>query len=150
MIAVIIVTYNSSDVIRNCLESLILSEGEVVRVVVVDNASTDATVQIMRDWAAERASRFQEVSLHASVQPKAQCTLIQSDVNRGFAGGVNLGLKAQMMDPECDLFWILNPDCEVEATTAAAFRRCADASSSSFALMGSRILYREPPGRVQS
>lgn len=150
MIAVIIVTYNSSDVIRNCLESLILSEGAVVRVVVVDNASTDATVQIIRDWAAERASSFQEVSLQASVQPKAQCTLIRSDVNRGFAGGVNLGLKAQMVDPECDLFWILNPDCEVEATTAAAFRRCAGASCGSFALMGSRILYREPPGHVQS
>src|SRR6056297_1829804 len=71
MIAVIIVTYNSSDVIRNCLESLIHSEGETVRVVVVDNASTDATIEIIRDWAAERASSFQEVSLHASVQPKA-------------------------------------------------------------------------------
>src|SRR6056297_1863534 len=103
MIAVIIVTYNSSDVIRNCLESLILSEGEVVRVVVVDNASTDATIQTIRDWAADRAINFQDISVRASGPPKAQCTLMRSDVNLGFAGAVNLGLEAQLADRDCDL-----------------------------------------------
>lgn len=149
MIAVIIVTYNSADVIRSCLESLTRSEGETVRVVVVDNASTDATVQTIRDWAAGRPGSFQECPAHMPGPPRAQCTLVRSEVNLGFAGGVNLGLEAQMADPDCDLFWILNPDCEVEPTTAAAFRRCADASGR-FALMGSRILYLEAPGLVQS
>lgn len=149
MIAVIIVTYNSADVIRNCLESLVHSEGETLRIVIVDNASTDATIQVVRDWAAERLSSFQDIRVQTSGQLTAQCTLIRSDVNLGFAGGVNRGLEAQMADPECDLFWILNPDCEVEATTAAAFRSCAEASGK-FSLMGSRILYREAPGRVQS
>mgnify|MGYP002823550165 FL=1 len=149
MIAVIIVTYNSADVIRSCLESLTRSEGETVRVVVVDNASTDETVQTIRDWAAGRPGSFQECPAHMPGPPRAQCTLVRSEVNLGFAGGVNLGLEAQMADPDCDLFWILNPDCEVEPTTAAAFRRCADASGR-FALMGSRILYLEAPGLVQS
>jgi len=149
MIAVIIVTYNSADVIGNCLESLIQSEDEAVRLVVVDNASTDATIRVIKDWAAEQASSFQDIPVQAPGQPMAQCTLIRSDANLGFAGGVNLGLEAQMADPDCDLFWILNPDCVAEPTAAAAFRRCA-AASGRFALMGSRILYREAPGLVQS
>jgi len=149
MIAVVIVSYNSADVIKNCLESLVRSEGEFVKIVVVDNASTDATVRIIQGWASERLSSFQDMPARAPTRLAAQCTLIRSNVNLGFAGGVNLGLEAQMSDSECDLFWILNPDCEVEVNTAAAFRRCAEASGR-FALMGSRIVYREAPGLVQS
>jgi len=149
MIAVIIVTYNSSDVIRNCLESLALSEGEALRIVIVDNASTDETIHLIKEWAAERPMSFEEMPVQAERRPTAKCTLIRSDVNVGFAGGVNLGIEAHMKDSECDLFWVLNPDCEIEVTTAAAFRNCAE-SSSIFALMGSRILYREAPGLIQS
>jgi GT2 family glycosyltransferase len=149
MIGVVIVTYNSSDVIRNCLESLMRSEGETLRIAIVDNASTDETVQVVKEWAAEQLSSFEETRLQAESMPAAQCTLIRSYVNLGYAGGVNRGLEFHMRDPECKLFWILNPDCEIEVNTAAEFRRCADASGN-FALMGSRILYREAPGLIQS
>jgi hypothetical protein len=70
-------------------------------------------------------------------------------VNRGFAAGVNRGLRSLQRDPRCGLFWILNPDCEVAPGAAAAFERCA-AAAGDFALMGARIVYLEPPGLIQS
>ncbi|WP_294606468.1 glycosyltransferase family 2 protein [uncultured Roseovarius sp.] len=149
MIAVIIVTYNSEDIIRNCLDSLARSEGEALRVVICDNASTDATVQVVRDWSAERRVDFDEIYAPATGQPTADFTLLRSPRNLGFAGGVNRGLEFLLRDAQCDLFWLLNPDCEIETTTASAFRRRAH-TSGAFSLMGSRILYCDAPGLIQS
>lgn len=70
-VAVVIVSYQSDQVIAECLCSL----PDDVRVIVVDNASTDSTVAV-----AQRAL------------PRAE--IIRNPVNSGFAGGVNLGIKA--------------------------------------------------------
>ena len=51
-LGVVIVTFNAADEIAACLESLLSAAPPVVRVVVVDNASTDDTLAVMRDWAA--------------------------------------------------------------------------------------------------
>ncbi len=51
-IGVVIVTYNSADVIAECLEGLFASRNATPYVVVVDNASQDGTRQVIRDWAA--------------------------------------------------------------------------------------------------
>jgi GT2 family glycosyltransferase len=68
-VAVVIVTYQSEQVIAGCLDSL----PEGTRVVVVDNASTDGTVA-------------------AATRPGVQ--IVRNPVNAGFAAGVNLGIKA--------------------------------------------------------
>ncbi|TWP50955.1 glycosyltransferase [Lentzea tibetensis] len=70
-VAVVIVSYQSEQVIAECLCSL----PDDVRVIVVDNASTDSTVAV-----AQRAL------------PRAE--IIRNPVNSGFAGGVNLGIEA--------------------------------------------------------
>ncbi|RAS62193.1 GT2 family glycosyltransferase [Lentzea atacamensis] len=70
-VAVVIVTYQSEQVIAGCLASL----PDDVEVFVVDNASTDDTV-----------------SVAAATRPDAR--IIRNPVNAGFAAGVNLGIKA--------------------------------------------------------
>jgi len=76
-------------------------------------------------------------------------TLLRSPLNKGFAGGVNEGLKWALPHEEIDLFWILNPDCIVEPQTAKAFIDCA-ARSGEFSLMGGRVVYPKPIGLIQS
>lgn len=149
MISVTIVTYNSADVILDCLDSLLASEGETLRIAIVDNCSEDDTVQVVREWGLKLPAGLEEMSVSAADHPTADVTLLRSQVNLGFAGGVNRGLEFLSRDSKADLFWILNPDCQVESDTAAAFRRCACASGA-FSLMGSRILYREAPGLIQT
>ncbi|GGU70828.1 glycosyltransferase [Lentzea flava] len=70
-VAVVIVTYQSEQVIAGCLTSL----PDDVKVFVVDNASTDDTVTVA-----------------TATRPDAH--IIRNPVNAGFAAGVNLGIKA--------------------------------------------------------
>jgi GT2 family glycosyltransferase len=88
-IGIVIVTYNSREHIGACLDAAVRS-GAVV--VVVDNASSDGTV--------EEVHRFQE---RHGVQ------LLVNSTNRGFAAAVNQGFAAL----ETPYVLLLNPDAEL-------------------------------------
>lgn len=87
MVGIVVVTYNSEEVISECLEACLRLAG--VRVVVVDNHSEDATVE--------------EVRRHPDVQVVANRT------NRGFAAAVNQGIA--MLNTRFVL--LLNPDAVI-------------------------------------
>jgi GT2 family glycosyltransferase len=90
---VIVVTYNSARDIVGLLESLPASAaGLTLRTVVVDNGSTDATVQLVRS------------------RPHVTC--VESGANLGYAAGVNIG---RAYAGECSALLVLNPDVVLEA-----------------------------------
>jgi GT2 family glycosyltransferase len=93
---VVVVTYNSADVIGRCLDSC-----EGLPVIVVDNASSDAT----RDAVRHR--------------PGVQ--LIANVINKGFAAAVNQGVAAL----QTDLVLLLNPDAELESTIDGLADACS-------------------------
>ena len=166
-IGVVIVTYGAADIIAACLESLLASRGADLRILVVDNASPDDTVQAIEAWArgAARpdlsAMPFSPVA-HGPVplrrgrgpedvgalEPGA-VGLITLDENRGFAGGVNVGLRCLQAMPEIAHFWVLNPDCVVENGTAAGLLACAERAGR-YGVIGGRVYYAEPAGMIQS
>ncbi|MDB5454161.1 MAG: glycosyltransferase family 2 protein, partial [Caulobacteraceae bacterium] len=74
-------------------------------------------------------------------------TVIRSRLNRGFAGGVNLGLRA--LRGQADAFWILNPDCAVPARTAQTYAACTMANPG-YGLMTGRTVYYDAPDQVQT
>lgn len=75
-LAVVIVTYNNAAIIDDCLGSLTTAAaGIATEIVVVDNASADATVRIVRE-------RYPGVAVIANTR------------NVGFATAVNQGLRA--------------------------------------------------------
>lgn len=80
---IVIVTYNSAGSIGACLDVL---AGLGHRVVVVDNASGDDTVEICRSAGAE---------------------VVVNDANLGFGAAVNLGVSRLATETVC----LLNPDC---------------------------------------
>ncbi|OQX16635.1 MAG: glycosyl transferase family 2 [Thiothrix lacustris] len=90
-ISIILVSYNTSGYIRRALESLFReTQLSTFEVIVVDNASSDDSVSMIR-------------------QVFPQVTLIESGVNLGFAGGVQLG-AAQACG---HYLLLLNPDTVV-------------------------------------
>ncbi|MCU0890504.1 MAG: glycosyltransferase family 2 protein [Sandarakinorhabdus sp.] len=151
MIGVIIVAYQSADVIGACVRSLLASEGADLRIIVVDNGCTDATAKVVAAAAdgADFADLPAERAEHLALADIAKVTLLRSPVNLGYAGACNIGLKALMPHAAVNLFWILNPDCVVMPDTAAAYVRCG-AQAGAFGLMGGRTLYHDPPHHVQS
>lgn len=168
-LGVVIVSFHSADFIAECLQSLFASGGVDLRVVVVDNNSTDTSCQVVRDWASgalpyrhpaksplavapqvAKPVDFAEGTTEVLPQCAAPLTLLRTPVNGGFAYAVNHGLRFLLADPEIDLFWLLNPDCVVPPQTGAAIRSAADEQQQPFAMIGGRILYYEQPDIVQT
>lgn len=97
-IAAIVVTYQSAETIALCLERLRAAEG-VVQIRVVDNASTDGTLEIVQRHAlADARVRF-----------------IANPDNPGFGTGCNQGTD----DSDAPWLAFVNPDCLVENDTLA-------------------------------
>jgi GT2 family glycosyltransferase len=95
-VSVIIVTYQSQDDIAACLRSVLLCPLPV-EIIVVDNASTDRTVEQIRRVIAMRP----------------HCALICNSDNVGFAKAVNMGLRRATGTTAL----ILNPDCILRTDT---------------------------------
>ncbi|MGH4023618.1 MAG: WecB/TagA/CpsF family glycosyltransferase [Pseudonocardiaceae bacterium] len=101
-LAVVIVTYASAAVVADCLEALpaALEGAGHARILVVDNASPDGTLDVVR-----------------RVAPEAE--IVCRGSNDGFAAGVNAGLAAAR---GCDVL-VLNPDVRLAPGSVAALRR---------------------------
>lgn len=100
-IAVVVVTYQSAETIELCLQRLRAADG-LVQIRVVDNASTDGTLEIVQRHAlADARVRF-----------------IANPDNPGFGIACNQGAD------DSDSTWLafVNPDCMVEVDTLARLR----------------------------
>jgi N-acetylglucosaminyl-diphospho-decaprenol L-rhamnosyltransferase len=103
-LAVVIVNHNAGAYLLRCLRSVAeRAGGAELEIVVVDNASTDGS-------AEEAVAAF------------PQARLIRSE-NRGFAAGVNVGIRAT----SAPYVLVLNPDAEIASGTLAELVRLAEA-----------------------
>ncbi|MEL6585586.1 MAG: glycosyltransferase family 2 protein [Pseudomonadota bacterium] len=133
-LGVVIVTYASADVIEGCLSALFQQTAVSLEIVVIDNASPDGTVEAVQ-------------AMSGDVPAPHRIDVFRSGGNRGFAGGVNLGLKVLKARPHLNRFWILNPDAIPEPGCAAAL--AGHPAAGGFGLMGGRVLYAEAPQNIQ-
>lgn len=92
-VTAVVVTFNSARHVEGCLVAL-LAQDHPLEVVVVDNASTDASVERVETIAARHPGR---VTLH------------RLPTNRGFAGGVNHALA----QGTGDAVLLVNPDARL-------------------------------------
>ena len=164
-----VVTFNSGSEAVDCAESLlaaVAAAGVAIRVVLVDNASTDDTVAQLRAWASGTAPyvapddlpftltprpkplALEEGGPDLPANPETRLALLHSGVNRGFAGGVNVGLAYLARFPDLKHFWVLNPDSVVPPETLAALAEALP-KAGRYALMGGRVTNVEPADRIQ-
>lgn len=106
-IAVVVVTYNSADVLPHCLESL--RDGgadgvELTDVVVVDNASDDDSTEI------------------AKATDGLPISVVQLTENAGYAAGLNAGVTALRNRPP-DAVMVVNPDCRLRPSALSTLAR---------------------------
>lgn len=91
LLSIIIVTWNSQEFIEKCLKSIFDTKGSIdLEVIVVDNASQDATTKIIERFNPE-------------------VRLISNQANHGYAKGNNQGIEVS----KGDYILLLNPDVEL-------------------------------------
>ena len=94
-VAVVVVTYNSASDISLLIDDLrVAALDRPLRVIVVDNHSSDGTADIVRG--------------HTDIR------LIESGENLGYSGAINVGLR---FVGQCDTVLILNPDLRLAPDT---------------------------------
>ena len=154
IIYLIILNWNGYVDTCACLDSLRGIAPANLRVVVVDNASTNDSLSHISDWAAAKGietlqiDRVTAESAAPTRDLQDRIVLIQTGKNLGFAGGNNVGIRyALKMGAEC--VWLLNNDTVVKPDSVKPLI-AALYSEDSIGIVGSCILYYDRPNIVQT
>ena len=124
-VAIIVINYNSGDMLLRCLHDLELQTWSSFKVIVIDNASSDDSL-----LRAERE------------YPWIEAVRLESNV--GFAMGNNIGAA---LAPECKWIACLNPDAYAHPDWLANLMQAAQAHPE-FALFGSKLILAMYPDRL--
>ncbi len=106
-VAIIILNYNGWQDTVECLESLQKVEYPDYLTIVVDNASTDGSVERIKSWAVEKEVRFIEYDKETAetggmvaseeeikeFKPLKKIVIIKNKNNLGYSGGNNVGAR---------------------------------------------------------
>lgn len=125
----IIVNWNKKDFLQRLLTDLHEKPSPPFEILVVDNASTDGSPEMIRE-------RFPQVHLH------------ETGENLGGTGGFNAGMRWGLKSAEpYDYFWLMDNDIIVHDGALEALL-AAMQTDKRIALAGSTILALEDPNRV--
>jgi GT2 family glycosyltransferase len=118
-VAVVLVTYNSADVLQGALDSLHSTGVHLDAVVVADNASRDDSVKV------------------ATATLDLPVRVVQLGRNAGYAAAINAGIGVLPIDI-LDAVFVMNPDCRLKPDTLA--RLAADLRHSHCGIAVPRLL----------
>lgn len=127
LLSVVIVNWNSQEDLMVCLESLARQTHEELEIIVVDNGSTDGSVDAVHD-------RYPE------------CVVLAERDNLGFAEGCNRGIAASHGE------WValLNNDTVADDEWAARLVAAAEAAAPSCGMLQSVLLFMDRPSEINS
>lgn len=113
-ITAVLVTFNRLECLRIALQKFEEQKLFPKRLVVVNNNSTDGTTEYLSDWEKVDAP-FEKV-------------VINSEVNRGGAGGFALGLSTAMKFNDTDWIWLSDDDAFIHEDTLYELSKVYNAS----------------------
>lgn len=127
-VSIIIPNYNGIRYLGECLKSLkrINFPRDQFEIIVVDNASTDGSVEFIKN-------NYPDI------------VLIEASSNLGFAGGCNLGI----MHSKAEYIVLLNNDTEVDTNWLIELVKVAD-SDEKVGIVGSKLLFKNERNLIQN
>ena len=93
-VAAIMVTYNRQDIVQEALDCLQAQTHQVAHIVIVDNNSSDDTIQVL----LERKDKDPRISI------------VKSTENAGFGAGLALGMNWALANLNPDFMWLMDDD----------------------------------------
>jgi hypothetical protein len=126
-IGIIIVNYNGEEYTNSCIRSIFKSSYQNYLIVVIDNASTDNSVQLLEE------------------EFNNKIILIKNEDNLGFSGANNIGIKYALKNG-CEYVLLLNNDTE---TDKDLMKNMVDASiKNNNAIISPKIYYYDEPKKI--
>lgn len=124
LVSIIIVTWNGTKYLRECISSLINQSYKNFEIILVDNASSDDSVELV-------TNNFPFVKI------------IQNSVNLGFAKGTNIGI----MKAKGDLLGLFNQDAVADKDWLANLVNAIEKSENTAAVAGKVFYYGDMHGK---
>jgi len=166
---VVIVNYNAARFALDAAFS-VLGCNPDAKVVIVDNGSTNNSMEILQNAVAKKdhhnqplnnpvadvtikAAKIEDVEV-ALIDEKTvlssltSLTIVEGKENRGFAAGCNIGLKLLEDSGDCTHYLLLNPDTQLSVGALVAFE--AKLNEPEAGLCGATVLLADDPGKVQA
>jgi len=126
-VGIVVLTYNNYADTRECIDTLQGLTYEDHEIIVVDNASTDGSIERLRGELP-------------------QCVFVCNDKNLGYAGGNNRGIEAAL-ERGAELVWILNNDTIVDKDALGWLVKEAVVSPKA-GIIGSKVYYFKDKNRL--
>ena len=127
-----IVTFNRRDLLVRCLDAVLAQSRGCERVIVVDNASTDGTPELL----AERG-----------YTARADFELLRLPTNSGGAGGFAEAVR-RGREVGSDWLWLMDDDCEPRPDSLARLLASPPAAEPGVACLCSKVVY--PGGGIDA
>ncbi len=128
-VGIILVNYNGAKYNEECIRSIKESTYNNYEIIVVDNCSTDKSVEQLQK------------------QFNKEIKIIQSKENLGFSGGNNLGIKYALTS-KCDYIMLLNNDTTIHAEMIKIMIETAVLNN--FKVIAPKIFYYDNPKMIWS
>jgi hypothetical protein len=176
-VAILILNWNGWPYTIECLESVQRLTYSNHRMVVLDNGSTDGSMDKIKAWAAgelpveskffsrnpvttplrwieydraaaESGGRPEKEAEMESLSPGRPMVLIQTGSNLGFAGGNNVGIR-YALKRGADYIWLLNNDTVVDQNALTEMMKPAT-SDGRIGIVGSKLLSYGKPETIET
>ena len=128
-IAAVICNYNKSNYVTNCIQSVIESAFQDLDIIVVDNASTDDSVECIQRFYADKVKLF------------------VNKENLGGSGGFNTGIR-YAVEQGYDYVWCLDNDVLVDEQAIGELYAFME-QHPEVGMTGSKVYHMEAPDYVQ-
>lgn len=123
-IAAVVVTYNRKELLEQCIAHILNQQNIFCDVLVVDNASTDATAQYVQSI------------------PDSRVRYRNTGANLGGADGFHFGLQ-WAVEAGYDYVWIMDDDCLPEADALSAFWDAHIRLGGAYGWLSSQVLWTD-------
>lgn len=124
-IAAVVVTYNRKALLKQCIEHILMQEGEEPDILVVDNHSTDGTKELIKSFMDSNRIDY-----------------VDTGLNLGGAGGFSFGIR-RATEKGYDRIWVMDDDCMPEKDALAALVQADRELKGEYGFLSSRVLWKD-------
>lgn len=141
-VGIVVLNWNNAIDTIECIKSVLKINYTRYQLYVVDNYSTDDSVETICRYLQENQINFcwvDELDIQKTIFDKFRVILVRSSSNKGFSGGNNIAINNITSKGLADYIWILNNDTIVDKNALATMVEMAN-SDPHIGIVGSKIL----------